>query len=70
MSSPSDNAKVDIQMHTQVDMHGIPDGYLGSAGRGPLLFFGYEEKNIFFVKRYFLFSLNKEVLNRMGHSKL
>lgn len=35
MSSPSDNAKMDIQMHTQVDMHGNPDGYLANAGRGP-----------------------------------
>lgn len=37
MSSPSDNAKMDIQIyiHTQVDMRGSPDRYPANAGREP-----------------------------------
>lgn len=31
---------MDIQMHIQVDIHGNPYGYLGSAGRVAWLFFG------------------------------
>lgn len=38
--STKDNAKMDIQMHIKVDIHGNPDGYLRSAGGRAWLFFG------------------------------
>lgn len=39
--STADNAKMDFHMHIQMDIHGNPGGYLGSAGGGPWPFFGW-----------------------------
>lgn len=70
MPSTADNAKMHVQMHIQVDIHGNPDRCLRVAGREAWLFFGWCMKEKEFSSSFSFSSLEFSLGYRIDPVKI